>query len=59
MQSNNNSQSLISQLSKLSDEQFQRDYLNHLEWTESIASILSLINDSEALRLVRLALDVD
>ncbi|BAY85579.1 peptidase C14 caspase catalytic subunit p20 [Calothrix parasitica NIES-267] len=59
MQLNKKYQSLISQLSQLSDEQFQKDYLNHLEWTESIASILPLIDDSEALRVVRLGLDVD
>ena len=59
MQSNTNYQSLISQLSQLTDEQFKRDYLNHIKFTESIASILPLIDDSEALRLVRLALDVD
>ncbi|MBV6627510.1 MAG: HEAT repeat domain-containing protein [Rivularia sp. (in: Bacteria)] len=59
MQSAKNYQYLISQLPKLSDEQFKRDYLNHLKWTESIASILPLIDDLEALRLVRLAFDVD
>jgi len=59
MQSNNNSQFLIYQLSQLTDEQLKRDYLNHLEWTESIASILPLIHDSESLRVVRLALDID
>ncbi|MEM7713394.1 MAG: hypothetical protein AAF349_07420, partial [Cyanobacteria bacterium P01_A01_bin.68] len=59
MELNKNNQYLISQLSKLTDEQFQRDYLNHLEWTEFIASILPLLDDSEALRIVRLALDID
>lgn len=59
MQSNINYQSLISQLPQLSDEQLKRDYLNHLEYTEIIAAILPLIDNSEALRLVRLALDVD
>ncbi|MGB3754745.1 MAG: HEAT repeat domain-containing protein [Rivularia sp. (in: cyanobacteria)] len=59
MQSDKNYQSLISQLSQLSDEQLKRDYLNHLEWTQPIASMLPLIDDVEALRVVRLALDVD
>ncbi len=59
MQSDKNYQSLISQLSQLSDEQLKRDYLNHLEWTQPIASMLPLIDDMEALRVVRLALDVD
>ncbi|MGB3651937.1 MAG: HEAT repeat domain-containing protein [Rivularia sp. (in: cyanobacteria)] len=59
MQLETNYQSLISQLSQLSDEQLKRDYLNHLEWTQPIASMLPLINDVEALRMVRLALDVD
>ncbi len=59
MQLETNYQSLISQLSQLSDEQLKRDYLNHLEWTQPIASMLPLIDDVEALRVVRLALDVD
>ena len=59
MQLNKNYQSLITVLSKLSDEQLKRDYLNHLEWTQPIASMLALIDDSEALRVVRLALEVD
>ncbi|MEL6462961.1 MAG: hypothetical protein AAFQ91_32895 [Cyanobacteria bacterium J06621_15] len=59
MQSNNNHQSLIYQLSQLNDEQIQRDYLNHLEWTDKIASILPLIDDNEALRMVKLGFDVD
>ena len=59
MQSNTNYQSLISQLPQLTDEQFKRDYLNHLEWTESIGAILPLIDDDEALRVVKLALDID
>ncbi|AFY53401.1 hypothetical protein Riv7116_0816 [Rivularia sp. PCC 7116] len=59
MQSIQNYQSLIYQLSQLSDEQVKRNYLNYLEWTQPIASILTLIDDIEALRLVRLALDVD
>ena len=46
MQSNTNYQSLIYQVSKLTDEKIKRDYLNHLKWTESIASILPLIDDS-------------
>ena len=59
MQSDKNYQSLVSQLSNYSDEQFKKYYLNHLEWTQSIASMLPIIDDLEALRLVRLALDVD
>ncbi len=59
MQLEKNYQSLISQLSQLSDEQLKRNYLNHLEWTQPIASMLPLIDDLEALRVVCLALDVD
>ena len=59
MESNKNYQSLISQLSQLSDEEIKKDYLNHLEWTQPIASMLPLIDDLEALLVVRLALDVD
>ncbi|MBD1872759.1 HEAT repeat domain-containing protein [Nodosilinea sp. FACHB-131] len=47
-------------LPKLSDEQIKRDYLNLLKWTEAIALMLSLVdNETQALRVVRLALSVD
>ena len=43
----------------LRDEaKFKRDYLNYLKWTESIALMLSLVDDeAQALRVVKLALD--
>lgn len=59
MQLNKNHQSLISQLSKLTDEQLKRDYLNHLEWTDNISEILQLVDDEQALRLVKLGFDLD
>ncbi|MEM1393146.1 MAG: hypothetical protein AAF757_26775 [Cyanobacteria bacterium P01_D01_bin.116] len=59
MQLNKNYQSFISQLSKLTDEQIKRDYLNHLKWTDNISAILPLIDDEQALRMVKLSFDVD
>ncbi|MFQ4139059.1 HEAT repeat domain-containing protein [Nodosilinea sp. PGN35] len=43
----------------LRDEaKFKRDYLNYLKWTESIALMLSLVDDeAQALRVVKLAID--
>lgn len=47
-------------LPDLSDEQLKRDYLNLLKWTESISLMLALVpNEGQALRVVKLALDVD
>lgn len=44
----------------LTDDQLKRDYLNYLKWTEPVALMLALIdNEGQALRVVRLALDVD
>jgi HEAT repeat protein len=44
----------------INDRRFQHLYLNHLEWTESIATILADLADREqVLRIVRLAVDVD
>ncbi|MEH2259537.1 HEAT repeat domain-containing protein [Nostoc sp.] len=51
---------LIPQLDKISDEKLKRDYLNYLKWTEPIALMLGLLgNKGQALRVVKLALDVD
>ena len=52
-------QSLLVQISSLDDQQLKRDYLNHLKWTECIREMLPLMEDVQALRLVRLALEVD
>jgi HEAT repeat protein len=42
------------------DQRLQHFYLNYLKWTESITMLLALLEDeTQALRLVRLALDVD
>jgi HEAT repeat protein len=51
---------LLNLLPELSDEQLKRDYLNLLKWTEAIALMLALVSDeAHALRVVRLALDID
>ena len=42
------------------DQRLQHFYLNHLKWTEPAAMMLSLLEDeTQALRLLRLALEVD
>ncbi|OUL30340.1 HEAT repeat domain-containing protein [Nostoc sp. 106C] len=54
------SNNLLQQLAQLSDEQLQRDYLNYLQWTEPITQMLAQLEDeAQALRVVRLALEVD
>jgi hypothetical protein len=51
---------LLQQLQQLSDDQLKRDYLNYLKWTEPIALMLKQLDEeSQALRVVRLALEVD
>jgi HEAT repeat protein len=50
----------ISLLSQLTDRELQSDYLNHLDRTAEIASLLTQIADPDlALRIVNLALEVD
>ncbi|WP_373536623.1 HEAT repeat domain-containing protein [Microcoleus sp.] len=42
------------------DERLQHFYLNYFKWTEPLAFMLSLLeNEKQAVRVVRLALDVD
>ncbi|NJR19452.1 MAG: NACHT domain-containing protein [Calothrix sp. CSU_2_0] len=51
---------LLRLLPSLSDRTLQRDYLNLLKWTESIAIVLALVEDEgQAVHIVQLALDVD
>ena len=50
----------ISLLSQLTDQELQFNYLNHLDRTSEIASLLTQItNKNLALRIVNLALEVD
>ena len=50
----------ISLLSQLTDRELQSNYLNHLDRTSEIASLLTQIADKDlALRIVNLALEVD
>jgi HEAT repeat protein len=50
----------ISLLSQLKDRELQSNYLNHLDRTSEIASLLAQITDKDlALRIVNLALEVD
>ncbi|MGV0023537.1 NACHT domain-containing protein [Phormidesmis priestleyi] len=51
---------LLKQLPQLNNDCLKWDYLNYLKWTEPIALMLELVEDEpEALRVVRLALEVD
>lgn len=51
---------LLKVLPTLTDDQLKRDYLNYLKWTEPLALMLALVEEeAQALRVVRLALDVD
>jgi len=44
----------------LSDDEFKREYLNYLKWTEPLALMLELVEgEAQAVRVVRLALEVD
>jgi HEAT repeat protein len=50
----------ISLLSQLTDRQLQSNYLNHLDRTAEITSLLTQIADNDlALRIINLALEVD
>lgn len=50
----------ISLLDRLTDRELQSHYLNHLDRTAEIASLLTQITDKDlALRIVNLALEVD
>jgi HEAT repeat protein len=50
----------ISLLSQLTDRELQSNYLNHLDRTSEIASLLTQLTDPDlALRIVNLALEVD
>jgi HEAT repeat protein len=50
----------ISLLSQLTDRELQSNYLNHLDRTSEIATLLTQITDKDlALRIVNLALEVD
>jgi HEAT repeat protein len=50
---------LLGLLPSLSDARLQHDYLNYLKWTEPLALMLDLVEDSDPLRVVELALEVD
>ena len=44
----------------LSDDELQWEYLNYLKWTEVVALMMQLVdNQSQAVRLVKLALEID
>jgi HEAT repeat protein len=51
---------LLEQLRDMDEGVLRREYLNYLKWTEPVALMLALVrNEREALRLVRLGLEVD
>ena len=50
----------VSILSQLTDRELQSNYLNHLDRTAEIATLLTQITDKDlALRIVNLALEID
>ncbi|BAY31654.1 hypothetical protein NIES2107_35400 [Nostoc carneum NIES-2107] len=58
-QADTSSEILYQQIQRLGDHELQVEYLNQLQWTEPIAQILPLVDDETALRVVKLALEVD
>ncbi|NEQ69532.1 MAG: hypothetical protein F6K21_29390 [Symploca sp. SIO2D2] len=53
-------ESLLQQLTSLSNQQLRWDYLNYLKWTEPLALMMELLEDQEqTVRVVKLALEVD
>lgn len=53
-------QTLLSHLPYLSDETLKRDYLNRLQWTDSIGNLLAKVADrTEAMRVVKLGFEID
>ena len=53
-------EALLEKLAVLNDEELKWQYLNYLKWVEPIALMAGLVsNETQALRLVTLALEVD
>ncbi len=51
---------LLIQLSQLSDETLKRNYLNCVQWTDSIVNVLAQVADgAEAIRVVKLGFEID
>ncbi|HLO85264.1 MAG TPA: HEAT repeat domain-containing protein, partial [Nostocaceae cyanobacterium] len=51
---------LLPQIKNISDAKLKKDYINYLEWTQTLALMLALLdNEAQAVRVVKLALDVD
>jgi HEAT repeat protein len=58
-QADNTVDILYQQLQTLGDRELKTEYLNSWKWTEAIARILSEVDDETALRVVKLALEID
>ncbi|MGB3654286.1 MAG: HEAT repeat domain-containing protein [Rivularia sp. (in: cyanobacteria)] len=51
---------LLEEITKLSNDDLQWEYLNYLKWTEVVALMMQLVDkQSQAVRLVKLALGID
>ena len=50
---------LLQQLPHISDDRLKREYLNYLKWTKSLAMVMALVEQDQAVRVVQLALEVD
>ena len=57
--SNYSVEGLLQKIPNLTDEELQWDYFNDLKWTQPAASMMALLDKDLALRVVRLALQVD
>ena len=49
----------MERLPGLSDVVLKQDYLNYLKWTEPVALMLALVDEVQAVRVVKLALEID
>ncbi|KAM3097776.1 NACHT domain-containing protein [Phormidesmis sp. 146-12] len=52
-------EALLNRRIHLDGEVLKREYLNYLKWTEPVALMLGLVDEAQAVRLVKLALEVD
>ncbi|MGG6284724.1 NACHT domain-containing protein [Leptolyngbya sp. AN03gr2] len=52
-------EALLEQLITLDDERLKQKYLNFLKWTEPVTLMLALVSETQGIRVVKLALEVD
>ncbi|MGV0028094.1 HEAT repeat domain-containing protein [Phormidesmis priestleyi] len=52
-------EALLERLPYLEDDRLKWEFLNYLKWTEPVALMLALVDEMQAVRVVKLALEVD